>query len=215
MGIGIWAMHYIGMLAFSLAVVIWYDWPTVLLSLLCAVLASAVALFVVSRPQMKLRHALLGSLVMGSGNAAMHYIGMAAMLLRATCTYSSVLVLASVVLAVVISLVALWFAFTFRDCDHQGRGWKKIASALLMGIAIPVMHYTGMVAASFSPATAEPDLSRAVNISHLGIVSLVVVTFFVLGMAVLTSVVDRRFSDQALELESSEQRYRELWNPPR
>lgn len=190
MGIGIWAMHYIGMLAFSLPVIIWYDWPTVLLSLLCAVLASAVALFVVSRPQMKLRHASLGSLVMGSGNAAMHYIGMAAMLLRATCTYSSVLVLASVVLAVVISLVALWFAFTFRDCDHQGRGWN-------------------------SPATAEPGLSRAVNISHLGIVSLVVVTFFVLGMAVLTSVVDRRFSDQALELESSEQRCRELWNPPR
>jgi CheY-like chemotaxis protein len=61
MGIGIWAMHYIGMLAFRLPVIIWYDWPTVALSLLCAALASAVALFVVSRQQMKLRHALLGS----------------------------------------------------------------------------------------------------------------------------------------------------------
>src|SRR5882724_1547507 len=83
MGIGIWAMHYIGMLAFSLPVTIWYDWPTVALSLLCAVFASAVALFVVSRQRMRLQHALLGSLVMGSGIAAMHYIGMAAMRQRA------------------------------------------------------------------------------------------------------------------------------------
>jgi two-component system sensor histidine kinase/response regulator len=210
MGIGIWAMHYIGMLAFSLPVPVRYDWPTVALSLLCAVLASAVALFVVSRQQMKMRHALLGSLVMGSGIAAMHYIGMAAMRQRAICTYSHALVAASVVLAVAISLVALWLSFTFRDEGHPGGGWKKIASALLMGAAIPVMHYTGMAAANFSFAAADPDLRHAVNISQLGTVSIVVVTFFVLGMAVLTSVVDRRFSDQAVELESSEQRYRQL-----
>lgn len=88
--------------------------------------------------------------------------------------------------------------------------WKKRASALLMGAAIPVMHDTGMAAARFSPAAAEPDLSHAVNISHLGLVSIVFVTMFVLGLAVLTSVVDRRFSEQAEELESSEQRYRQL-----
>jgi NO-binding membrane sensor protein with MHYT domain len=69
MGVGMWFMHYIGLLAFSLPVTIWYDWHTVALSLLCAVLASAVALFVVSRRQMKLRHALLGR-----GIAAMHCI---------------------------------------------------------------------------------------------------------------------------------------------
>ncbi len=210
MGIGIWAMHYIGMLAFSLPVTIWYDWPTVALSLLCAVFASAVALFVVSRQHMKLRHALLGSLVMGSGIAAMHYIGMAAMRQRALCSYSLVLVVVSVVLAVVISLVALWLAFTLRGDDLQGRGWKKIASAVVMGAAIPVMHYTGMAAASFSPSAAEPDLRNAVNISQLGVASIVIVTFFVLGLALITSVVDRRFSEQAVELELSEQRYRQI-----
>src|SRR5271154_5059440 len=78
MGIGIWSMHYIGMLAFSLSIPILYDWPTVLLSLLAAVLASGAALFVVSRQRMWWPQAMIGSVVMGSGIAAMHYIGMAA-----------------------------------------------------------------------------------------------------------------------------------------
>jgi two-component system, sensor histidine kinase and response regulator len=209
MGVGIWSMHYVGMLAFRLPVTIRYDWPTVVASLLCAVFASAVALFVVSRPQMRLHHALLGSLVMGSGIAAMHYIGMAAMRLRAMCDLSAALVILSVVLAIAISLVALWLSFTLRD-DHRGRGWKRMASAALMGAAIPVMHYTGMAAARFSPSASEPDLSHAVDISHLGTVSIVLVTFFVLGLAVFTAVVDRRFSERAVELEASEQRYRQI-----
>jgi two-component system sensor histidine kinase/response regulator len=209
MGIGIWSMHYIGMLAFHLPVTIDYDWPTVGVSLLCAIFASGVALFVVSRPRMGLLQAALGSAVMGSGIAAMHYVGMAAMRLRAMCSYSPGLVTLSVVLAIAISLVALGIAFTLRD-DTQGSGWKKKASALLMGAAIPVMHYTGMAAANFAPSTVEPDLSHAVTISSLGMGSITIVTFFVLGMVLLTSVVDRRFSEQALELESSEQRFRQL-----
>src|SRR5258705_7778924 len=82
MGLGIWSMHYIGMLAFRLPVPVQYDWPTVLLSLLAAILASAVALFVASRPEMGLGRAVLGSLFMGGGIAAMHYTGMAAVRLR-------------------------------------------------------------------------------------------------------------------------------------
>src|SRR2546423_3235378 len=99
MGFGIWSMHYIGMLAFRLPVPVQYDWPTVLLSLLAAILASAVALFIVSRHQMGLLRATLGSLLMGGGIAAMHYIGMAAMRLPAMCRYSPSLFILSVVLA--------------------------------------------------------------------------------------------------------------------
>src|ERR1041385_5817868 len=88
MGTGIWSMHYIGMLAFSLPVPVLYDWPTVLVSFLAAVFASAIALFVVSRQQMKLRHALAGSVIMGAGIAIMHYTGMEAMRLPAMCHYS-------------------------------------------------------------------------------------------------------------------------------
>jgi two-component system, sensor histidine kinase and response regulator len=209
MGIGIWSMHYIGMLAFSLRVRILYDWPTVLLSLLAAVFASGVALFVVSRQRMGWSEALAGCVVMGSGIAAMHYIGMAAMRLPAMCSYSPGIVTLSVVLAVVISLVALGLTFYFRD-DPRAWGWQKTASALVMGAAIPVMHYTGMAAASFSASAAAPDLTHAVDVSAIGAAGVTIVAFMVLSLTVLTALVDRRFSAQALELESSEERFRQL-----
>jgi len=209
MGIGIWSMHYIGMLAFSLSFPILYDWPTVLFSLLAAVFASWVALFAVSRQRMRWFHALTGILIMGGGIAAMHYIGMAAMRLPAMCTYSPKLVTLSVVLAVAISLVALRLAFHFRD-KQQGWGWKKVASALVMGAAIPVVHYTGMAAASFTGSAEVHDLTHAVDVSSLGIGGIIIVTLMALSLAVLTAIVDRRFSAQALELDLSEQRYRQL-----
>src|SRR5437868_7751433 len=152
MGLGIWSMHYIGMLAFSLPVTVSYDWPTVLLSLLAAMIASAVALFVVSRSRMGLFSAAAGGLLMGTAIAAMHYVGMEAMRLQAMCHYSRGLVSLSVVLAVVISLVALWLTFHLRT-ETKSMGWRKLASALLMGAAIPVMHYTGMAAVTFRPMT--------------------------------------------------------------
>jgi two-component system sensor histidine kinase/response regulator len=209
LGIGIWSMHYIGMLAFSLPVPVLYDWPTVCLSLLAAIFASAVALFVVSRERMGRTQAALGSLVMGSGIATMHYVGMEAMRLSGMCHYSVPLVSLSVALAVVISLIALCLTFYFRDRTGTG-GWHKAASALLMGIAIPTMHYTGMAAVSFMPMDGLPDLKHAVSISSLGIGGIAAVAFMVLSLAVLTSLIDRRFSAQALELESSEHRYRQL-----
>ena len=100
MGIGIWSMHYVGMLAFRLPVPVEYDWPTVAGSLLAAIFASAIALFVVSREQMGLRRAVVGSFFMGGGIAGMHYVGMAAMRLPAMCHYSPGIVTISVVVAV-------------------------------------------------------------------------------------------------------------------
>ena len=207
MGTGIWSMHYIGMLAFSLPVAVVYDWPTVLVSLLAAICASAIALFIVSRQKMGAGAALVGSVFMGAGIAAMHYIGMAAMRLPAMCHYSPTLVTLSIILAIVISLVALWLTFRFRN-DAKVKWLPKLASAAVMGAAIPVMHYTGMAAAGFTFTSASPDLSHAVSVSSLGVTGITIVTFMVLGLAVLTSVMDRRFSI----LESSEERLRLIFN---
>src|SRR4030081_1803672 len=99
MGTGIWSMHYIGMLAFVLPVPVAYHWPTVLLSLFAAILASATALYLVSRPEMGGVSALIGSVLMGAGIASMHYIGMAAMRLAAMCQFNSAVVILSVVFA--------------------------------------------------------------------------------------------------------------------
>src|SRR6266700_1823713 len=186
MGFGIWSMHYIGMLAFRLPIPVLYDWPTVLLSLVAAILASAVALFLVSQPKMGVMRAALGSILMGGGIAAMHYIGMAAMRLPAMCHYSRSLFLLSVVLAIAISFVALWLTFHLRGDTTT---WKKTISALVMGAAIPVMHYTGMASASFTPSmSGHGDLSHAVGVSSLSVAGISIVTFLVLGSVLLTGL---------------------------
>src|ERR1700756_4426114 len=200
MGTGIWSMHYIGMLAFILPIPVAYHWPTVLLSLFAAILASFIALYVVSRREMGASRALAGSVLMGAGIASMHYIGMAAMRLHAVCHFNSLLVTLSVVFAVLISLAALWITFHFRD-EKTGIGSEKLAGAVVMGAAIPVMHYTGMAAASFTPSSMPPNLSHAVSISALGTAGIAAVTFIVLGLALLTSWMDRRFALRALELQ--------------
>src|SRR5438552_8761618 len=200
MGTGIWSMHYIGMLAFILPIPVAYHWPTVLLSLLAAILASVIALYVVSRQKMGASRAVAGSVLMGAGIASMHYIGMAAMRLPAICQFNSFLVVLSVVFAILISLAALWITFHFRD-EKTGIGWEKLTGAVVMGAAIPIMHYTGMAAASFMPSGTPPDLSHAVSISALGTAGIAAVTFIVLGLALLTSSVDRRFVAQTLELQ--------------
>src|SRR5246500_3382882 len=200
MGTGIWSMHYIGMLAFILPIPVAYHWPTVLLSLFAAILASVIALYMVSRQKMGVSRAVGGSALMGAGIASMHYIGMAAMRLPAICQFNSSLVVMSVVFAVLISFAALWITFHFRD-EKNGIGWEKLAGAVVMGAAIPVMHYTGMAAASFTPSGTPADLSHATSISTLGTAGITAVTFVVLGLAMLTSWVDRRFAAQTLELQ--------------
>src|SRR6202166_1032297 len=202
MGTGIWSMHYIGMLAFILPIPVAYHWPTVLVSLFAAILASVVALGVVSRQKMGSFRALAGSVLMGAGIASMHYIGMAAMRLAATCQFNSFLVALSVVFAVLISLAALWITFHCRD-GKTGIGWGKLGRAVVMGTSIPIMHYTGMAAASFTASGMPVDLSHAVSISTLGTAGIAVVTFVVLGLALLTSWVDRRFALQTLEVQEA------------
>jgi two-component system sensor histidine kinase/response regulator len=120
MGFGIWAMHYIGMLAFRLPVAVLYDVPMVVVSLFAAIAASGVALYVVSRNNLTVVNLAAGSIVMGGGIAAMHYTGMAAMRLPAICHYDIALVTLSVTLAIVIAFVALVLTFLLRDDVRTG-----------------------------------------------------------------------------------------------
>ncbi len=208
MGSGIWCMHFVGMLAFRLPIPVYYDIPTVALSLLAAVLASLTALYVVSREHMTRVHTVIGSLVMGTGIAAMHYIGMGAMRLAAMHQYNRALVAASVVLAVVISFVGLTLIFYLR---HENRGLPfKIAIAVILGLAIPVMHYTGMAAVSFRAMSGRPDFAHSVDISALANFAIFAVTGMILGFALITSLIDRRLSIQHLLLESERKMLRAL-----
>jgi PAS domain S-box-containing protein len=200
MGIGIWAMHYVGMVAFHLPIPVLYDWPTVLLSLLIAVAASAVALYVVSRPSMGIGRTVLGSLFMGGGIATMHYVGMAAMRLRAMCMLGTGLVLLSIVLAVAISFVALQLAFARRS-DRSNWSQRKIVSGLLMGAAIPTMHYVGMAAENFVPQPGfSAGVAHAITITAFGLSVIVVATVIILSHVYWISTIDRRFAHQEGQL---------------
>jgi PAS domain S-box-containing protein len=196
-GIGTWSMHYTGMLAFSLPVPVEYDWPTVLICLLPAVFASAVAIFVVSQQRTGLLRTLVAGALMGGGIAGLHYTAMEAMRLPAMCRYSPTLVTLSVVGAIAFSLMALWPTFLSRGQATSER-WRKAASVLFLGAANPVMHYTGMAAASFTPSGAAPDLSHAVPISSISVEGITIVPVMVLGVALVTSLVDRLQKESAL-----------------
>ena len=189
MGMGIWAMHYVGMLALTMPMPIYYHLPTVVLSLLAAIAASGVALFVVGRSQMSVGQEITGSVVMGSGIAAMHYIGMAAIRCSAVTVYDRRIVALSILLAVGISWVALRLAFRLRE-EHRV-SLRKIVSALIMGSAIPLMHCTGMWAVTFYSSTAVPDLTNAIGISGIGIVAISASSFLVTGGVVASSFFDR------------------------
>jgi len=206
MGLGIWSMHYTGMLAFRLPVGVAYHVPTVLLSLLAAVLASGVALSFSSRQRLGVWRIAIGSVVMGSGIAGMHYIGMAAMRLPATVQWSRFWVGLSVVIAVVVSAVALWLAFRFGHAASPAWTRQKVAAALVMGAAIWTMHYTGMAAAHFSASAGAPDLALEIDVTSLGDAAIVAATFTVLLLAIVTSLVDRRITaerEQAAERQDA------------
>jgi NO-binding membrane sensor protein with MHYT domain len=149
MGIGIWSMHFIAMLAFSLPIAIGYNFGLVVVSLLVAILGAGQALFIISRPTVNIASLLTGSTCMGIAIAAMHYTGMAAMQLSANIHYNPKIFGISVAIAIVVSLVALKLSLEFRDKTEVGMNWGKIVSAIIMGVAVLSMHYTGMAAAMF------------------------------------------------------------------
>src|SRR5882724_7045859 len=182
MGIGIWEMHFKGILALQLPLPVVYHWPTVLAAFTVAVLASAVALYLVSRPTMGPLEVCYGSLIMGSGIAALHYLNMAAMRLAAESRFDLRIVFLSVALAIIFSLVALTLAFGLRE-ETRGTSWRKIASAIVMGAAISVMHYTGMASASFIASPVVPNLSHSVNITPIANYGVAMITLLVLGGA--------------------------------
>ena len=202
--IGIWSMHYTGMLAFRMPVPTEYDWPTALLAFLNAFFAAFVALFVVTRPQMGQGRAFLGSLFMGAGIAGLHYIGMASMRAPAMHHYDGAIVALSIAFAVGFSFLSLRLTFFFRDGD-RGLKRRRVASIFLLGAAICVMHYTGMAALTFTRSSVPQDLSHAVPISFIGIVAIGSMAVTTLGVVVVTSTFDRLHQHRELLRLTNEQ----------
>jgi NO-binding membrane sensor protein with MHYT domain len=186
MGTGIWSMHFVGMLAFDLGGPVAYDGRINAASWLVAVLASGMALLVARRPALTRSRLAGGGLVMGLGIAAMHYLGMAAMRVSPPVEYDIPLVAASIGIAFLSSLAALTLAFRLRRRYSRGAVFAKLGSAVVLGLGIAAMHYTGMAAARFAPGTVSlvpPSLTRfddaflaeLIGVAALGLLGVTVV----------------------------------------
>jgi NO-binding membrane sensor protein with MHYT domain len=187
LGVGIWSMHYTGMLAYRLPIPVYYHIPTVLLSLAAAIGASFVALYVVSQPRIGALNIAVGSLLMAGGIATMHYTGMAAMRVAAMHHWDEQLVIASIIVAWLVSLAGLGLMKLNIVMGGQTGSDKmlKTVCALTMGFAIPAMHYTAMAAVSYSPMAQEPDLDFAVEISGLANTAIILISVLALGSVFL------------------------------
>ncbi|HEY0589472.1 MAG TPA: EAL domain-containing protein, partial [Pseudoduganella sp.] len=160
LGLGIWAMHFVGMLAFALPCTNSYDAGLTLLSTVPGMLASALALHVISQgPPNTLRLWVAGTLL-GAGIGAMHYTGMAAMQFDGMIQYDLRLFLLSIVVAVVMATLALWLKF--RLARLKGRWASPLWSSVVMGLAVACMHYTAMAAAYFVRDTRGADAAAGV-----------------------------------------------------
>ncbi len=196
MGIGIWSMHFIGMLAFRLPVPLAYDPGITVLSLLIAVGVSGYALHTVSRGVLGVRRLLGAGTLMGAGIAAMHYSGMAAMQMQPAVQYKPLLLVLSLLIAIGASVIALWSAFTLRAETIFTAFWRRCGGALVLGGAIAGMHYTGMAAAVFAPDAVCTAGPRVIDSAWLaGAVG--GFTGLLLSITLLVSVVDERLAGRA------------------
>ena len=186
MGGGVWAMHFIGMLAFSLPCGIYYDPMQTLVSMVPGVAASAVALWIISRADISFAKLGLGGVLMGGGIGTMHYSGMAAMRLDAVIYYSPTVFALSVGFAVALAILSLQVKFALQHHQNQFPRWaQSLAAAAVMGIAISGMHYIAMEAAYFIPigdsAGTVSGISPTVLAAGIGITTAMLVAMVLAG----------------------------------
>jgi diguanylate cyclase (GGDEF)-like protein len=195
MGTGIWSMHFIGMLAFSLPIAMSYDLQTTVASLAIAVVVSGFALYIVSERALGPWTLTVGAITMGLGIALMHYTGMAAMEIAPPLTYDIPLVVASIAIAIAASGLALSLTFMLRREAMAHVMWKRLLGALAMGFGICAMHYVGVQAANFAPDTICTAPGMQVD-QHWLAIAVAASTFVFLAATMLILTIDVRLAHQ-------------------
>lgn len=190
LGIGIWSMHFIGMLAFQLCTPVEYLSGITLFSLVPSVLASWVALNLLIREKIALIQLVIGGTLVGAGIGAMHYSGMAAMQMAVQLRYDPLFFALSILVAVVMAFLALWIRFGVQSLQAKLAGWQlNLLSGLVMGLAISAMHYTGMLAARFVAPPGFTAAGEEANSQQIALIvtsiSIVVTLLVLLVQAVL------------------------------
>ncbi|MEW9796621.1 MHYT domain-containing protein [Alteromonas sp. CYL-A6] len=206
LGGGIWAMHFVGMLAFALCTPVTYDVGITFVSSFPGILAAGVALNQLTKSHLTLFQILISGVLVGAGIGTMHYSGMAAMQLAPLLRYSMPLFLLSIVVAVVLAMLALWVKFGIARLWHTSLRLQSLIASAIMGTAIAGMHYTGMAAARFvrppglelSEQPAEISVYLAMGVAAFTIIVIAIV----LGVSVLLKYKD--VTERATESERTQ-----------
>lgn len=208
LGVGIWAMHFIGMLAFTLCTTVQYDVPTTLASMLPALAASWVALGLLARRHVSRWQLLTGGALVGAGIGAMHYGGMAAMQMSPLLRYDPTWFAASIAVAVLLAMLALWVRFPLQQHSGMSPWLANLLAGLVMGTAIAGMHYTAMGAARFVGQAESTPAGSQEWIKTLALT----IAFVTLGVATFVGIVNGllRYRDLYRKVERSESRLRTL-----
>lgn len=215
MGLAIWSMHFIGMMALKLPIPVSYDPALSALSMLAAAVGSGLAFSIMGRKQLGWFHWGIGAVAMGLAIASMHYIGMASMRMPAQIQYNPYLFVLSVLIAISASAWALWLAFYLRTLSGWWRLFQQMASATVMGVAISGMHYTGMAAAHYVPIKYMLPISAAVpTVGGILLRDLLIVTTAVCGfiLLLLNSQSTSEREHALAELRENESRFSTLFN---
>ncbi|MGE3973922.1 MAG: MHYT domain-containing protein [Bdellovibrionales bacterium] len=190
MGVGIWSMHFVGMLAFEMpGMEMAYDVPLMALSVMVAIAGSALALFVVSRPLVHQGSLISGGIAMAAAICGMHYIGMYSMRMAATIQWNLYLVFLSVLIALMASFAALTISIKLRN--KPDRFYLLFAASVLMGFAISGMHYTGMIAATFIHDDSVKIIESNLLVTSGLTIVVMVTTVLILGLALASSIGQR------------------------
>ncbi|MFC7371458.1 EAL domain-containing protein [Fictibacillus iocasae] len=206
LGLGIWSMHFIAMLAFHLSIPVSYQMNAVLISILPAVTSSALAFFLISKPIMRRAQILLGGLFIAAGVVCMHYLGMEAMKMGAVIEYDPLLFTASVIIAFIAAITALYLLFYTEYESTSQIKWRKVVSAFVMGLAISGMHYTGMASADFVPHDHHQTTGIPIEPMLLAI-PIGSGILVILGFVFISTFIDRRFKHQT---QLSERKFRSV-----
>jgi two-component system sensor histidine kinase/response regulator len=209
LGLGIWSMHFIGMLAFQLHTRVYYDPVLTVISALPGIIASWVALYLSARQSLSTRSLIAGGIIVGSGIGIMHYLGMYAMQMGPMMRYDPVWFSASVVVAVILAIVALLTQFKLRFAKISPMA-RNCLAGMIMGIAISGMHYVGMNSAVFIIDGHEYTLDENAIGSRLFLgIAVALVTLTVMMLVAATNWL-MRYREILNEVGENEQRLKAI-----